>query len=219
MVAGHHLEPCVNIILFGPPGSGKGTQAQRLVARGMQHFSTGEMLRKEITDQTDLGRDLSALIARGDLVPDLIVIKMIEQRLDTERGIVFDGFPRTVQQAQAFDALMKRANKKIDRIIDLVIPDELLMERICGRFECSNCHTGYHDKHARPVIADTCDKCGSNNFTRRPEDNPESLAIRLERYHTNTERVIAHYADREAYYRINAAFSAESVAEQIGDLL
>ena len=187
----------MDIMLLGPPGSGKGTQAHRLVRDlGMIQLSTGDMLRAARSSGTDLGNRVAAVMDRGDLVTDDIVIGLIEERLADEgagRGFIFDGFPRTLAQADALGDLLQRVGRKLDTVIEMRVDDDALVRRITGRFTCSECGEVYHDDTKRPAVEGVCDICGSTKFTRRADDNETSLRTRLLAYYRETSPLIGYY--------------------------
>ena len=188
----------MNIILLGPPGAGKGTQAHFLVeGRGMVQLSTGDMLRAAKSSGTELGNQVAEVMATGALVTDEIVIGLIEEQLDAgvgENGIIFDGFPRTLAQADALGALLEAKGKSLDAVVEMRIAnDEELVERVSGRFTCGDCGAVYHDQ-TKPANADgTCKECGSTEFKRRADDNPETMRTRLLAYYKDTSPLIGYY--------------------------
>ena len=187
----------MNIILLGPPGAGKGTQARLLVEdKGMVQLSTGDMLRAAKDSGTEMGKKVAAVMARGDLVTDDIVIGLIAEQLDGEagrHGLIFDGFPRTLAQADALEALMAEKGKTLDAVVEMRVEDEELVRRIAGRFSCANCGEVYHDDTKPAAKSGTCDKCGSTEFVRRADDNAESVRVRLMAYYRNTAPLIGYY--------------------------
>ena len=170
----------MNLVLLGPPGAGKGTQAKLLEeSRSLVKLSTGDMLRAAVAAGTELGRKAGDIMERGQLVPDVLVINLIAERLDQDgggQGFILDGFPRNIAQAEALDRLFKERGKAVDRVIVMDVDDEALVERIAGRFACAGCGEGYHDVSKAPRVPGRCDRCGSTEFTRRPDDN-ESVVV------------------------------------------
>jgi adenylate kinase len=187
----------MNIILLGPPGAGKGTQARILVEeRGLIQLSTGDMLRAARTSGTGIGKRVADVMDRGELVTDDIVIGLIAEELDRaspDQGFIFDGFPRTLIQADALGDLLAAKRRKLDRVVELRVDDEVLVRRISGRFTCGSCGEVYHDDTRRPARAGACDKCGADNFKRRGDDNPEALRVRLMAYYKDTSPLIGYY--------------------------
>jgi adenylate kinase len=187
----------MNLILLGPPGAGKGTQAKTLATtRGLVHLSTGEMLRAAAAAGTPVGLKAKPIMERGDLVPDDIVIGIIAERIqqpDCKPGVVFDGFPRTLAQAAALDKTLEDQHKKIDAVIELKVDDRKLVERIVGRFTCGKCGAGYHDRFKRPKVRGVCDVCGSKEFKRREDDNAETVRDRLMVYYRDTSPLLGYY--------------------------
>lgn len=186
-----------NLILLGPPGAGKGTQAKEIAARhGIVQLSTGDMLRAAIKAGSAVGRKAKAIMDKGELVPDAIVIKIISDRMeepDCRAGAILDGFPRNLAQAAALDSVLARRKKKVDVVIELKVDDEQLIKRIAGRFTCARCGEGYNDDLKRPKVEGRCDVCGSTAFTRRPDDNAQTVRTRLMVYYRETSPLIGYY--------------------------
>ena len=184
----------MNLVLLGPPGAGKGTQANLLeTSRSLVKLSTGDMLRAAVAAGTELGRKAGDIMERGQLVPDDLVIGLIAERIDAKTkgdGFILDGFPRTIAQAEALDRLFAERGKKLDRVIVMEVDDEALVERIAGRFACANCGEGYHDLYKLPKVEGVCDRCGGTQFVRRKDDNEEVVRARLKAYHAQTEPLI-----------------------------
>lgn len=187
----------MNIILLGPPGAGKGTQARLLVeGHGLVQLSTGDMLRAAKTSGTELGNRVAEVMARGELVTDDIVIGLIAEELDREagrHGLIFDGFPRTLAQADALDALMASKGKFLNAVIEMRVDDDVLVDRISGRYTCATCGEGYHDAAKRPAKDGVCDKCGGTEFIRRADDNADAVRVRLMAYYRQTAPLIGYY--------------------------
>jgi adenylate kinase len=189
------------LVLLGPPGAGKGTQANLLETdRSLVKLSTGDMLRAAVAAGTELGRKAGAIMERGALVPDDIVIGLIAERLDKGgegKGFILDGFPRTIAQAEALDRLLAERGKTLDAVVEMQVDDDALVKRIIGRFTCANCGEGYHDHFKTPKVSGVCDRCGSREFVRRRDDNEEVVRSRLEAYHAQTKPLINYYAKHQ----------------------
>jgi adenylate kinase len=207
-----------NIILLGPPGAGKGTQAKRLEeARGMVQLSTGDMLKEAIAKGTDLGRQVEGIMARGELVTDDIVIGLIEAKMHdgAKGGFIFDGFPRTLKQADALGALLARTGQGLDAVIEMQVDDAALVARVTGRYTCGNCGAVYHDVTHPTKVAGTCDACGSTNLKRRADDNAETLKTRLMEYYKKTSPLIGYYYAKGQLSAVDGLAEVEAVADAI----
>lgn len=212
----------LNIILLGPPGAGKGTQAARLQAtRGMVQLSTGDMLREAVVSGTPVGLEAKTVMERGELVSDAIVSALIGERLDAaaDRGAIFDGFPRTRAQAEALDLLLTERGRSLDHVIELAVDEDALVERITGRFSCAKCGTGYHDSFRPTHVPGVCDVCGSTEFVRRKDDNEQTVRTRMAEYRAKTEPILPYYQERGLVRRVDGMASVDDVAAQIDAIL
>ena len=209
----------MNIILLGPPGAGKGTQAQRLVdAHGMRQLSTGDMLRGAVKAGTAVGLQAKAVMERGELVSDEIVSALIGEELDAmgpATGAIFDGYPRTAAQAASLDTILAERGRTLDHVLELEVDEDALVERITGRFTCANCGKGYHDKFEQPRIPGTCDKCGSHEFKRRPDDTEETVRTRMAEYRAKTAPILPGYEARGIVTRVNGMAEMDHVTAAI----
>jgi adenylate kinase len=209
----------MNIILLGPPGCGKGTQAQRLQDRfGMVQLSTGDMLRAAVAAGTEIGKQAGTIMKAGALVPDDIVIGIIADRIekpDAKKGFILDGFPRTTAQAQALDLMLAQKGLKLDHVIEIKVDEAALVDRITGRFTCADCGTGYHDRYKQPKVAGVCDVCGSKQFVRREDDKPETVHARLDAYRRQTAPILPYYQARGKLSAVDGMAAIDEVTRQL----
>ncbi|NJM54912.1 MAG: adenylate kinase [Verrucomicrobiae bacterium] len=213
----------MNLILLGPPGAGKGTQAEALAHRhGLLQLSTGVMLREAVKAGSEVGKQAAAIMAGGGLVSDEIVIRIIADRIrepDCKRGFILDGFPRTLAQASALDTLLHDTGMSLDYVIELKVDDEALVDRISGRFSCSKCGAGYHDTHKPTRVAGRCDVCGSSDFTRRADDNPETVQKRLMAYYRETAPLTGYYYAKGTLTTVDGMRPMAEITERLEALL
>jgi adenylate kinase len=212
----------LDIILLGPPGAGKGTQAQRLQrTRGMIQLSTGDMLREAVAKGTPTGLRAKAVMEAGELVSDAIVSALIGEHLDGSdgKGAIFDGFPRTRHQAEALEILLDERGRKLDYVIELVVDEEELVTRITGRFTCATCGAPYHDVFHKPQREGTCDACGGHEFKRRPDDNEQTVRTRMAEYRAKTAPILPFYQDKGLVRQVNGMASVDDVAASIDAIL
>ncbi len=213
----------MNLILLGPPGAGKGTQAQRIEkSHGLVQLSTGDMLRDAVVSQTEIGRQAGRLMDAGKLVPDTIMIEMISERIghaDCARGFILDGFPRTTLQAEVLDEMLGEKGMKLDHVIEISVTDEALVERITGRFTCAKCGAGYHDTFHSPAAEGVCDDCGGTEFSRRSDDNVETVRTRLQAYHAQTAPILPYYRGKNRLRQVDGMASIDEVEQQIAAVI
>ncbi len=209
----------MNVVLLGPPGAGKGTQAKLLEdARSLVKLSTGDMLRAAVAAGTELGRKAGDIMERGQLVPDDVVIGLIAERMDADGkavGFILDGFPRTIAQAEALDRLLEERGKQLDAVVEMRVDDDALVKRITGRFACADCGEGYHDPFKMPKVPGVCDRCGGSEFVRRRDDTEEVVRARLKAYHTQTEPLIDYYGHQGKLKTVDGMANIQSVQKQI----
>ncbi len=212
----------MNLIILGPPGAGKGTQAQSLERdRGFIQLSTGDMLRAAVGEGTEVGQKAKAIMDRGELVPDDVMVQIISDKLDEigDQQFILDGFPRTQGQAEALDTLLAQKKKALSFVIELKIDDAILVERVVGRFTCGNCGEGYHDTFKLPAQEGKCDRCGGTEFKRRSDDNEEAMRARLVAYHGLTAPLIDYYAGKAILKSVDGAAAFDAVTGQIAAIL
>ena len=213
----------MNIILLGAPGAGKGTQAQRLQSDlGMIQLSTGDMLRAAVAAGSELGKQAKGLMEAGKLVPDDLMVGLIEDRIsrpDCAKGFILDGFPRTEAQAEALDKMLAKSGHKLDQVIEMEVDEKALIERVVGRFICAKCGTGYHDRFKRPKVEGVCDVCGSKEFVRRKDDNAETMKTRMVAYRAQTEPLLPYYSGRGVLRKVDGMASMDEVHRQISGVL
>ena len=213
----------MNLILLGPPGAGKGTQAKRLQeTRGLVQLATGDMVRAAIASGSELGQRVKAIYDAGRLVPDDIIIDMIAERIaapDTARGFILDGFPRTVPQAEALDAMLVEHGRALDHVILIEVDEAALVDRLSGRFSCKGCGASYHERYNRPRVDGVCDACGSTQFVHRADDRPEAVATRFAVYREQTAPILPYYRERGILRRVDGMAGIDAVTRQIEALL
>jgi len=211
------------LILLGPPGAGKGTQARMLEDRfGLVQLSTGDLLRAAVAAGTEAGQKAKAVMEAGQLVSDDIVLAILQDRLaepDTQSGVILDGFPRTTAQAEALDELLAKTGQKIDAAVSLDVEDEAMVERVSGRYTCAKCGEGYHDSFKQPQVAGICDKCGSTEFKRRADDNADTVRSRLEAYHAQTAPLAEYYRSKGVLHNVDAMGEIETIADELGRIV
>jgi adenylate kinase len=213
----------MNLILLGPPGAGKGTQARRLEdTRGLVQLSTGDMLRAMVAEGGPLGQQAKEIMAAGKLMPDDLMVEIIGARIskpDVANGFILDGFPRTVAQAEALDAMLADKGLKLHHVIEMRVVDEVLVERVTGRYTCAKCGKGYHDVFEKPKVEGVCDSCGGTEFKRRADDNAETVTTRLSQYHQQTAPILPYYQDHGVLKTVDGMADIDEVSRQIEAIL
>ena len=209
----------MNIILLGPPGAGKGTQAQRLQQeRGLIQLSTGDMLRAAVASGSELGQKAKGIMERGELVPDELMVGLIKDRIaqpDCAKGFILDGFPRTEAQARALDKMLAETSRKLDRVIEMEVDEKALTERVVGRFSCAKCGAGYHDRFKPTKVAGVCDVCGATEFVRRKDDNAETVAARLDAYEAQTAPLLPFYHSKGLILTVDGMAPIDEVTQAL----
>ena len=209
----------MNLLLMGPPGAGKGTQSKRLEGVfGLVQLSTGDMLRAAVKSGSELGQKAKAIMERGDLVPDDLIIDMISARIeepDCANGFILDGFPRTVPQAEALAVMLAEKGGKLDHVIELAVDDDAMVQRITGRYTCAGCGQGYHDEFEKPATEGVCDKCGGTEFTRRADDTEDTVRNRLNAYHEQTAPILAYYKEQGVLKDVDGMADIDAVTDQL----
>ncbi|CAO3443160.1 Adenylate kinase (EC 2.7.4.3) [Azospirillum argentinense] len=213
----------MNLILLGPPGAGKGTQARRLEdTRGLVQLSTGDMLRAMVAEGGPLGQQAKDIMSAGKLMPDALMVEIIAERIskpDVANGFILDGFPRTVAQAEALDSMLSEKGLKLDHVIEMKVVDDILVERITGRYTCAKCGKGYHDVFEKPKVEGVCDVCGSTEFKRRADDNADTVKTRLAQYHEQTAPILPYYQNRGVLKTVDGMAEIDDVTKQIEGIL
>ncbi len=213
----------MNIILLGPPGAGKGTQAKRIEETyGLVQLATGDMLRAAVAAGTEIGRKAKPIMDSGQLVPDDILIAMIAERIvapDCRNGFILDGFPRTVRQAEALDAMLADRQRRLDHVIEMKVDEAALVDRVTGRFTCTRCGASYHDRYKQPRVPGVCDVCGNKTFSRRADDTAETIKARLAAYHAQTAPILPYYRQKGILQTVDGMAEIDEVTRQIDAIL